>query len=124
MVIAVLLSAGVSSYGAGALDFKIVALLNYVIVNQIMMLLLWRRHYSMAPIVVMMSAATIINYMDCGDISHRHRRCGVALDSPLDFKIVALMNYVIAKQIMMLLLWRRHYSMAPIVVMMSAAAIN
>ena len=62
--------------------------------------------------------------MDCGDISHRHRRCGVALDSPLDFKIVALMNYVIAKQIMMLLLWRRHYSMAPIVVMMSAAAIN
>jgi len=59
MVIAVLLSAGVSSYGAGALDFKIVALLNYVIVNQIMMLLLWRRHYSMAPIVVMMSAAAI-----------------------------------------------------------------
>ena len=106
------------------LDFKIVALLNYVIAKQIMMLLLWRRHYSMAPIVVMMSAATIINYMDCGDISHRHRRCGVALDSPLDFKIVALMNYVIAKQIMMLLLWRRHYSMAPIVVMMSAAAIN
>ena len=58
-MIAVLLSAGVSSYGAGALDFKIVALLNYVIVNQIMMLLLWRRHYSMAPIVVMMSAAAI-----------------------------------------------------------------
>ena len=59
MVIAVLLSAGVSSYGAGALDFKIVALLNYVIINQIMVLLLWRRHYSMAPIVVMISAAAI-----------------------------------------------------------------
>ena len=43
----------------GALDFNIVALLNYVIVNQMMMLLLWRRHYSMAPIVLMMSAAAI-----------------------------------------------------------------
>ena len=40
----------------GALDFNIVTLLNYVIVNQMMMLLLWRRHYSMAPIVLMMSA--------------------------------------------------------------------
>ena len=44
----------------GALDFNIVALLNYVIVNQIMtLLLLWRRHKSMAPIVLMMSAAVI-----------------------------------------------------------------
>ena len=43
----------------GALDFNIVALLNYVIVNQMMMLLLWRRHYSMAPIVLMISAAAI-----------------------------------------------------------------
>ena len=43
----------------GALDFNIVALLNYVIVNQIMVLLLWRRHYSMTPIVVMMSIAAI-----------------------------------------------------------------
>jgi len=45
--------------GAGGLDIKIVALLNYVIVNQIMMLLLWRRAYLMALFVVMMSAAAI-----------------------------------------------------------------
>jgi hypothetical protein len=31
------------------LNSKIVALLNYVIVNQMMMLLLWRWHYLMAP---------------------------------------------------------------------------
>ena len=48
-----------SSYRVGALDFYNVALLDYVIVNQIMMLLLWRLHYSMAPIVVMMSVAAI-----------------------------------------------------------------
>ena len=46
-------------YRVGALDFYNVALLDYVIVNQIMMLLLWRLHYSMAPIVVMMSVAAI-----------------------------------------------------------------
>ena len=31
-----------------SVEFPIVALLNYVIVNKIMMLLLWRRPYSMA----------------------------------------------------------------------------
>ena len=37
------------------INIKQAPLLDYVIVNQIMMLLLWRLHYSMAPIVVMMS---------------------------------------------------------------------
>jgi hypothetical protein len=105
------------------LNSKIVALLNYVIVNQIMMLLLlWKQYYSMAPIVLMMSVAAI-NYLQWRwKRSHRHRRSRVVA---LDFNIVAPLNYVIVDQIMMLLLlWRRHYLMAPIVLMMSAAAIN
>jgi hypothetical protein len=104
------------------LNSKIVALLNYVIVNQIMMLLLlWKQYYSIAPIVLLMSVAAI-NYLQWRwKRSHRHRRSRVVA---LDFNIVAPLNYVIVDQIMMLLLWRRHYSMAPIVVMMSVAAIN
>jgi hypothetical protein len=40
--------------------FLIVALLNYMIlVNEIMMLLLWRRYYSMALFIIMTSAAAI-----------------------------------------------------------------
>jgi hypothetical protein len=42
-----------------SLNFKFVAVLNYVIVNKIMTLLLWRQPYSMALIIVMMSAAAI-----------------------------------------------------------------
>ena len=96
-----------------------------MIVNQIMMLLLWKQYYSMAPIVLMMSVAAI-NYLQWRwKRSHRHRRSGVASERwILIFNIVALLNYVIVNQMMMLLLWRRHYSMAPIVLMMSAAAIN
>ena len=67
----VIVLAGRSSIGA--LDFDIVALPDYVIVNKIMMLLLWKRHYSMAPIVVMMSA-TAINYLQWRRTSHRRRR--------------------------------------------------
>ena len=66
----------------GALDFNIVALLNYVIVNQIILSLLWKRHYSMAPIVVIMSA-TAINYLQWRRkrIHRRRRQSGVvALD--------------------------------------------
>ena len=50
---------------------------DYVIVNKIMMQLLWKRHYSMAPIVVMVSAATI-NYLQWRRTrSHRRRRSRV-----------------------------------------------
>ncbi len=50
---------GGSSYGDGALNFNNCRSIKSCDVNQIMMLMLWRRPYSMTAIVLMMSAAAI-----------------------------------------------------------------